>query len=128
MPPGNSDLKKILAEIRAEEVAKLKRQNGGRLDNGQESKTARERANASRNALALINDGVGDSSGGAPPQPNYPRKGDDKGDRGKKGKGTGNNNMPDGKPICLNWNKGIPCKSNSCTMAHSYLICHGDHR
>ena len=128
MPPGNFDPKKIRAEIRAEEVAKLKRQKRGRLENGQESKRAKKKANANRNALALANGGVGDGSGGAPPQPNYPRKGDGKGDKGKKGKGKGNNNMPDGRPICFNWNKGTPCKSSSCTMAHARLICHGDHR
>ena len=99
---GN-DMKKIRAEIRAEEIATLKRQPGGQaLGYGQESKRAKKRANANRNALALTNGGVGDGSGGGPPPPSYPRKGDGKGDKGKKGKGKGNNNMPDGWPICFN--------------------------
>ena len=127
-PSGDLDLKKIRADIRAEEVAKLKRAGHGHIEDAPLSKRAKKRANAQRNALALTNGGVGDGTGGPPPQPDYPRKGQGKGDKGKKGKGKGNNNMPDGRPICFNWNKGLPCKSQTCTMAHACLTCHGDHR
>ena len=119
-------MKKIRADIRAEEVAKLKRAGQGCIEDAPPSKRARKRANAQRNALALTNGGVGDGTGGLPPQPIYPRKGEGKG--GKKGKGKGNNNMPDGRPICFNWNKGLPYKSQTCTMAHVCVTCHVDHR
>jgi hypothetical protein len=127
-PAGNPDMKKIRAEIRAEEREKLKRAGHGRIEDAPQSKRAKKRANAQRNSLPITNGGVGDGTGGPPPQPDYPRKGQGKGDKGKKGAGKGNNSMPDGKPICFNWNKGTPCKSQTCTMAHVCLTCHGDHR
>ena len=109
-------------------MAKFKRASQTHSGDAPLSKRAKKRANAQRNVLALTNGGVGDGTGGQPPQPNYPRKGAGNGDKGRNGKGKGNNNMPDGRPICFNWNKGLPCKNPSCTMAHACLICHGDHR
>lgn len=36
--------------------------------------------------------------------------------------------MPDGREICVNWNRGNPCKRTPCPFAHGCLDCKGVHR
>ena len=113
------------AEIKAEVERDLKRKYAqlalppgvvappqGGLDHLSARAKKRAKAKANR-ALALTNGGVGDGTGGG----GSSASGGPGGDKGKgKGKGKGNR-TDDGKPICFNWNKGLPCKSSKCSTA-----------
>ena len=65
----------------------------------------------------MQNGGEGDGSGGG--------GGAAPANKGK-GKGKGKD-MFENKPICYNWNNGMPCKVTPCKSAHVCLICQKHH-
>ena len=75
----------------------------------------RAKATAKRPLAILdgsVNDGASRSAG--------PAKGKGKG----AGKSANSDETFEGKPICYNWNRGVPCKAGeACTYAHVCLIC-----
>ena len=42
-----------------------------------------------------------------------------------KGISKGGKDTHNGKPICYNWNKGVPCTRNPCGFAHVCIGCKG---
>ena len=80
-------------------------------DFGSMSNRAKKRAKQNaKKPLMLTNGSDNDGTG----------KGKSKG----KGKGAGKGDDTfEGKPICFNWNRDVPCKATPCTYAHVCQIC-----
>ena len=112
---GKKTLKKLKQEAKANAEKAVRLQLGNAATGGIVSPSAKKRARKQRQQLALQNGGVGDGSAA-------PAGGLDLVGAFGKGKGKGKD-QHEGKPICYNWNRGAPCKSSPCTMAHVCLIC-----
>ena len=121
-----AQLKKIKADARAEGERDAKRKWGQQgPGQGAEGQLSKRQKKLARQQLALTNGGVGDGQRAAPPPAPHA------GARASKGKGKGKGkgkDMYERKPICYNWHRNAPCKSQDCQMAHVRLVCHGNHR